>query len=186
MVVSLGTDHHKFDRLVGWVDDWIAARDGDVDCLVQYGSSRVPTLARGVDRMPRTEILALYSASDVVVVQGGPGSILDAREVGRIPLAVPRLPHLHEVVDGHQVAFTRAMVASGDAIMAASYEELVSALEAALADPNSVITPPRHASPQAAADKLEQAIKWEADQEPDWRRMGRRIRQLLHGPSVEP
>ena len=35
--VTVGSDHHRFDRLVSWVDAWAAGRD--VDCVIQYGTS---------------------------------------------------------------------------------------------------------------------------------------------------
>ena len=183
IVVSLGTDHHKFDRLVDWVDDWIDQRDGPVECLIQHGSSRVPRSAKAVERMPRTELLVLYGQADVVLVQGGPGSILDARKVGRIPIAVPRRPELDEVVDGHQKVFTHAMVRQGNAIMAESYSALVEELERAIADPASVATSPRVARADLAARNLEAAILadgtvplrlWH------WRRIACRIRQMLN------
>lgn len=187
VVVSLGTDHHKFNRLVEWIDRWIEERSGPVDCLVQHGFSMAPMRARAVERMPRQELLELYKNCDVVVVQGGPGSILDAREVGRIPIAVPRRADLDEVVDGHQKVFTALMVQQGDAIMAESYEELITELEQALATPSSVATSPRIARPDLATNKLEAAITAGAS-ERDKGRARRRISQLLHTrtPRIEP
>ncbi len=130
--------------------------------------------------MPRAELLSLYEQADVVLVQGGPGSILDARKIGQIPLAVPRRPELHEVVDGHQTAFTEAMVRQGDAIMIESFPALVAELERAIADPASVATPPRVARPDLAATNLEAAIL-AAGQDPGrhWRQVARRTWQML-------
>lgn len=180
IVVSLGTDHHKFNRLVDWVDDWIEQRNGPVDCLVQHGFSRVPRSAKAVDRMPRAELLSFYEKADVVLVQGGPGSILDARKIGQIPIAVPRRPELHEVVDGHQIAFTEAMVRQGDAIMVESFPALVAELERVIADPASVVTPPRVARPDLAASNLEAAILAAVtDTGGHWRQVVRRTRQML-------
>ncbi|WP_181419829.1 glycosyltransferase [Arthrobacter psychrolactophilus] len=179
MVVSLGTDHHKFDRLIDWIDQWILDRKEPVDCLVQRGFSKEPRVARSVERMPREELLELYRRSDVVVVQGGPGSILDAREVGRIPIAIPRRADLDEVVDGHQRLFTSLMVEQGDAIMVEDYPQFITQLEQALAAPDTVATSPRIARPDLATDKLEAALlAGIADH--DKGRVMRRINQLLH------
>ncbi|MCC9205419.1 glycosyltransferase [Arthrobacter sp. zg-Y769] len=143
IVVSLGTDHHRFDRLVHWTDHWLGLFEEPPSCLVQHGSSAVPKLAKGVDRMPRPELLDLYREADLVVVQGGPGSILDAREAGRIPLVVPRLPELNEVVDAHQVAFTKAMEERGEAVMATRLEQLIQLGDAVLRSPEQARTVPR-------------------------------------------
>lgn len=178
VVVSLGTDHHEFNRLVDWIDRWLEYREAPVECLVQHGFSSVPQRAKAVERMPRPELLELYKQSDVVVVQGGPGSILDARGVGRIPIAVPRRADLNEVVDGHQRIFTEFMVQQGDAIMVESYAELVSQLERAIAAPGSVVTSPRVARPSLAAGKLEAAISAQ-NARPDKGRTRRRLKQLL-------
>lgn len=159
IVVSLGTDHHKFDRLVDWIDEWLRSMSDPPTCLVQHGASRPPLMAVARDRMPRPELLRLYENATVVVVQGGPGSILDARSVGHVPIAVPRRPELHEVVDGHQIAFTRTMAKLGEAIAAESAEELVRALEAALRNPESVRTPPRTSHPELAGQKLQEELE---------------------------
>lgn len=159
IVVSLGTDHHKFDRLVDWIEEWLSLAEHPPACLIQHGASRQPVLAAARDRMPRPELLLLYENATVVVVQGGPGSILDARSVGHIPIAVPRRPELHEVVDGHQIAFTRTMAKAGEAIAAESPQELFRALDAALLHPESVRTPPRTSHPEIAGQKLQDELE---------------------------
>ncbi|GAA1119998.1 glycosyl transferase [Arthrobacter flavus] len=178
VVVSLGTDHHKFDRLVDWIDDWLAATPSAPSCLVQHGASRAPRYAQGIDRMPRQELLGLYSSATVVVVQGGPGSILDAREVGHLPIAIARRPELNEVVDGHQIAFSNTMARYGNAIVVGSPEALMRAVDGALKRPESVRTDPRISGAHAAALKLDQAIR-ELEQSHRKPIALRRIRQLM-------
>lgn len=178
MVVSLGTDHHKFDRLVGWVDEWLGSRDEKPACVVQHGASRPPENARGITRMPRQQLLSLYAQATVVIVQGGPGSILDAREVGHLPIAVPRLPELNEVVDGHQVAFSRTMAEHGNALLAEDFETFIERTEAALRNPGSVRTPPRNSDATAAAYRLGLAVD-RLEKDPTGPIAVRRIRQLL-------
>ncbi|MFC8302325.1 glycosyl transferase [Specibacter sp. NPDC057265] len=178
VVVSLGTDHHRFNRLVDWIDQWMEQRQTPVDCVVQHGFSRAPRYATAVERMPRHELLELYRQSEIVVVQGGPGSILDAREVGRVPIAVPRRPELDEVVDGHQIIFTDIMSKQGDAIMAEDYAGFVLKLEAAIAQPATVTTAPRVARPDIATYKLEEAI-FSGFLQSDKGRTRRRLKQLI-------
>ena len=55
VLVVVGTDHHPFDRAVGWADEW-AASHPDRRVLVQYGTSRRPTTAEGHDLLPIGEL----------------------------------------------------------------------------------------------------------------------------------
>lgn len=153
VVVSLGTDHHRFDRLVDWIDECLGARP-DVRCLLQHGASRPSSLAISVPRMPRRELLELYRSARVAVVQGGPGSILDARGLGLIPIVVPRVARLHEVVDDHQVAFTDHMVAAGEALRARDATELADLVGAALLRPSEFRSAPRQAHLEQASRLL--------------------------------
>ena len=134
--VTVGSDHHRFDRLVGWVDDWTASRGlGPADVLVQHGPAEPPTSAAGVDFVSHDELLRLMGAADVVVAQGGPMSVVEAREQGRRPIVVPRLSALDEVVDDHQVTFCRRVATQGWIDLVETEAELVAALDRALADP---------------------------------------------------
>lgn len=134
MVVSLGTDHHRFDRLVDWIDEW-AARHAEVDVLVQRGTSRPPAEGTSVELMPWDELVAAMAQADAVVLQGGPAGIVDARSVGRLPIVVPRRPDLGEHVDGHQLTFARWMAERRQVLLAESAEELHRLLDEVLADP---------------------------------------------------
>lgn len=154
LVVSVGTDHHLFDRLIDWVDDWMDRQAKAPNLFVQHGASRRPRHGTGVERLPRGELLKIYERAQVVVVQGGPGSILDVREIGVIPLAVPRVPELKEVVDGHQIEFTRVMAEHGDAIYVDQRQELHRQLDKAFANPLALRTEPRRADPGAAGQRL--------------------------------
>lgn len=158
LVVSLGTDYHHFDRLIQWVDAYLSDHP-EVSCLVQHGFTKPPKHAEAVERLPRAELLDLYRSAKVVLVQGGPGSILDAREVGAIPLAVPRMAKLDEVVDDHQVEFSNVMQRHGETIVVGSAEDLRNKLDAAFADPDSLRGTYRVPSSDKAADNLTAALR---------------------------
>lgn len=183
IVVSLGTDHHPFPRLVEWLDQALEQLP-EVSCLLQHGFTRPSERAMNTHRMPRTELLEMYHSAQVVIVQGGPGSILDARLTGHIPLAVPRLAHLGEVVDDHQVAFTRHMVEDGEARLIEGPDELLTAIKAIMARPSEFRTEPRIPQPELASQALLSTL--DTHKEP-WRlrTMGRRSLQTavdLIGP----
>jgi UDP-N-acetylglucosamine transferase subunit ALG13 len=46
VLVVLGTDHHPFDRLVQWIDEFAATQEPDYRCLVQHGYTTAPARAR--------------------------------------------------------------------------------------------------------------------------------------------
>lgn len=136
LVVVVGTDHHPFDRLVGWVDRWLADRgDSAPACLLQYGSSRPPTATPGRSVIGHDELADALSSATVVVSHGGPATIMEARHAGRLPIVVPRRQALGEHVDDHQYVFARRLAADGLVRLCEHEEALVAALDEAQADP---------------------------------------------------
>lgn len=105
VVVMVGTDHHPFDRLVDWVDS-AAVRLPHVRFVVQHGASRVPVVAEGRAFMSRDELTAIIGEAIGFICHGGPGTIMDGRAAGHVPICVPRDPSLGEHVDGHQLRFS--------------------------------------------------------------------------------
>lgn len=104
--VSVGTDHHPFDRLVGWASDWARSHPDD-DVVIQYGTSNAPAHGRGVELLPRDAMLTEIENAHAVAVSCGPGALMDVRGAGRLPMVVPRRAAAGEHVDDHQLAFAR-------------------------------------------------------------------------------
>lgn len=134
VVVTLGTDHHPFTRLVRWVDDWAGDHPG-TRCLIQHGTAPAPRHAQGHPVLDPATIPGLMAGARIVVGHAGPGTILDARAAGRLPVIVPRRAHLGEVVDDHQAAFGRWMDERGQATCVEDEPALRRHLDAALVDP---------------------------------------------------
>jgi UDP-N-acetylglucosamine transferase subunit ALG13 len=161
--VTMGTDHHPFDRLSLWIEHWLASGHHEtvqhsVICHVQEGASPVPAGAEALGLLPKAEFRTRLAQSDIIVCQGGPGSILDARELGFVPIAVPRLARLGEVVDDHQVSFTRRMHTGGWAVAAETEEALHRALDSAVADPSSLRRPRPESTASGSAEELDRLI----------------------------
>ena len=131
--VSVGTDHHPFDRLVDAVERWTAR--SNVACYIQSGTSRRPDTATGLPYLPYPSMAQAMEGAVAVVCHGGPATIMLARQCGRIPIVVPRDPERGEHVDGHQQEFARWMAAKGQVVLAESTTELGHHLDAAIADP---------------------------------------------------
>ena len=104
VVILVGTDHHRFDRVVEWADRHQAAHPEE-HVFVQYGQSNPPARARGASFLEPPELKAEIAGADVVITHGGPGTIHDARSAGHRPIVLPRDPRHGEHVDDHQQRF---------------------------------------------------------------------------------
>ena len=158
LVVSLGTDYHTFDRLLRWVKAYLA-ENPQVRCLVQHGHTSPVEGADNVKLLPAGTLKRLYAKAQVVLVQGGPGSIQDARATGAIPLVVPRRVEFDEVVDNHQVPFVTMMEKQGGAVIVESRADLFDKLTLAFENPSLFhAAQPYVANPSIAAGQLAQGL----------------------------
>jgi UDP-N-acetylglucosamine transferase subunit ALG13 len=132
--VTVGTDHHPFDRLVRWIDAWLAggARER-VRCLVQSGTSRPPLETESDQYFGYEQMETFLSEASAVVCHAGPGTVMMSRWAGKRPIVVPRRHDLGEHIDDHQVAFARRIAAEGEIALAEDEAALVACLEQALA-----------------------------------------------------
>ena len=137
VLVTVGTDHHPFDRLVEWADAW-ADRHPDVEVFVQHGTARAPAVADGAPLVPPTELSRRLADATAVVIHGGLSSIMEARAAGFVPLVVARDPARGEHVDSHQQVFTAHQERLGRIRLLRSAEEFQAALDEAVADPTVV------------------------------------------------
>lgn len=140
VMVSVGTDHHRFDRLVAWMDDW-AGRHPEVRVMIQRGAAPETVNADSAPLVPYDDLRRLFAEATVVVSHGGPSTVMDARAAGRLPVVVPRDPSHSEHVDGHQLRFSRHLATHGLATVATTRSELETAVEAVLATPDRFTVP---------------------------------------------
>ena len=126
---TVGTDHHRFDRLVHWLDRWLeAGGSGKARCLIQTGTSTPSRHAESRDYLEYDAMQAAIRDAAVIVSHGGPGTIALAACAGKPPIVVPRLHELSEHVDDHQVVFSRRMAGEGAIALAESedrFRELI-------------------------------------------------------------
>ncbi|MFN8017709.1 MAG: glycosyltransferase [Acidimicrobiales bacterium] len=157
VLVTVGTDHHRFDRLIGWVDRWAAAHP-DVHVTVQHGTADPPANGEAMVMLGYDDLVGRMRDADVVVAQGGPATIMDARSVGHRPVVVPRLAALDEVVDDHQVAFCDWMASKELVWVAADEDGLHDLLDRALADPTLVRIPPERGASAATIEAFRAVV----------------------------
>jgi UDP-N-acetylglucosamine transferase subunit ALG13 len=144
ILVTTGTHEQPFDRLVMAADQMVA---NGHEVVIQYGYSSPPNQARGHRMLPTNTLRELASRADLIITHGGPGSLWDAFNANKIPIAVPRRREFGEHVDDHQVAFVRHLAKKRRVI--AVYEpqiELPSAVENYVMLSRECITPASRAS----------------------------------------
>lgn len=111
IAASVGAHQHPFDRFVDWLEPWVEANGADV--VFQHGASRPIRGAENHATLTTDRLLSLYKSVDVVVIEGGSESVVEARKAGRLPIVVSR-QHTHgEAADDHQVALTRQLADMG-------------------------------------------------------------------------
>jgi UDP-N-acetylglucosamine transferase subunit ALG13 len=156
VVVSLGTDHHPFPRLLSWARSW--ARPEGVDVLAQTGETPA---VEGLECRPYlapADLDAAMASAVAVVCHGGPGTILQARQVGQVPIVVARRPELGEHVDGHQVRFARWIAQRSNVLLVETEAELHEVLDGAVAAPSSMRLPAEAREHARAAQRVGELV----------------------------
>ncbi|MFC4149371.1 glycosyltransferase [Micromonospora mangrovi] len=153
MLAVVGTDVHRFDRLVEWLERWHAGRPDAIRVVLQYGHSRAPRLPEATPFLGHEELQRAMAEATLVVSHGGPATITEARRTGHLPIVVPRNPAHDEHVDNHQQLFSRRLGAAGLVRLCESEAELVAALDEGVAEPSRFVlaADPDRPDPRAEA-----------------------------------
>lgn len=138
LLVTVGSDHHPFDRVIDWVDHYLdATSHHDLRYVCQHGAARPPRSGQPRSFLDHDQLLRLLGEASAVVSHGGPGTLLESLQCGRIPIAVPRQKMLGEVVDDHQRAFCELLAERGQVVIADTEETLHRALDRVLDAPEA-------------------------------------------------
>jgi UDP-N-acetylglucosamine transferase subunit ALG13 len=134
--VTVGTDHHPYDRLMTWTDEWLEGGGSELaHVFVQSGTSTPPRIARSRDYLPHKEMQRVIEQATAVVCHGGPSTIMEMRYRGLVPIVAPRNSALGEHVDDHQIRFARRIAQLGTIKVVETREELFDLLDLAVAEP---------------------------------------------------
>jgi UDP-N-acetylglucosamine--N-acetylmuramyl-(pentapeptide) pyrophosphoryl-undecaprenol N-acetylglucosamine transferase len=121
IVVSVGTNEARFDRIL----EWVAGLPFEEELVVQHGPSPVrPNGATCVAYLPFDELADLVGRCRIFVTHAGVGSIMVALAAGRRPLVVPRLKAFGEAVDDHQLPLALRLEGEGLVSVALSADDL--------------------------------------------------------------
>lgn len=160
VVVTVGTDKHRFDRLVGWAARWADDRRADARVVIQFGTADDPGgVAARSEALDSSELLGLFAEADAVVCAAGPGTVMDALRAGVKPVVVPRRSELDEHVDGHQVAFAKVLGERGITLTADTEDELRARLDAAVDRPGWYAVSPLEAGATPGAANVGRALR---------------------------
>jgi UDP-N-acetylglucosamine transferase subunit ALG13 len=132
ILVTVGTDHHPFQRLVDWADRY-ASRHPEHEVFIQYGSARAPRHVERSSLLDHSQLQTEISRADAVVCHGGPATITDVRRAGLVPVCFPRDPLFGEHVDEHQMFFAARIAKAGLADTQSEVSSLEDAVRRALA-----------------------------------------------------
>lgn len=158
--VTVGTDHHPYDRLMNWTDEWLEAGGSErAHVFVQYGTSTPPTIARSRDYLPHKDMQAVISRSTAVVCHGGPSTIMEMRYKGLVPIVAPRNSALGEHVDDHQIRFARRIAPLGTIRLVETRDDLFGLLDLALASPEKFRATNDDTEIAASVHKFEELVE---------------------------
>ena len=122
VVVSVGTDHHPFERMLDWVAS--AQESLGLDVFAQRGTTSGRPHMDSSDYLSQAELDAELASADVVICHGGPGTIAAARRHGHRPIVIARDPSLGEHVDDHQMRFAAKLADEHIIHLASTLDEL--------------------------------------------------------------
>jgi len=98
ILVLVGTNPYSFDRMVRAVDEY--ALDSGDDIFIQLGNTNyIPRNGQYKRFLDKEEVFAKIKEADLVITQGGFGSIADCLKQGKKVVAIPRKPELREAPD---------------------------------------------------------------------------------------
>lgn len=135
LFATVGADGHPFDRLVGWLDTWLAAHEERLEAYLEIGASRPPNWVVWTEYLEPGERELAVRAADIVVCDGTPASITLCTAVGQTPIVVPRSAWIGEAPDERQVLHCRHLAEGGRIRLAERDDRLAELLTLALDRP---------------------------------------------------
>jgi UDP-N-acetylglucosamine transferase subunit ALG13 len=190
ILLIVGTDHHPFDRLISWTDEWLAQHPEKASgFFVQWGSTTVRPSCPGARFLEVGELAELMDQAEVIVCHGGPGTIAEAWARGRKPIVVPRLAKMGEHVDDHQADFCERFAALGRVALARTLPDFTKLLSEAVAEPALFCVTGSDSQADQAVDHLASLIeelvsrprrRFSLAGKGTWRRHHRRTAQSQH------
>ena len=106
--VLLGTSELKFTRLIDALELIVDLHD----VYIQHGHTEIPANMYGKPFLKRNEVFNNIKESDLIISQGGVGSVLDVIKYKKPLIIFPRLQQFGELV-GDQLEFSDLIASKG-------------------------------------------------------------------------
>jgi len=120
----------SFDRMIEWVDEWAIA-EGRNDVVAQIGPSDFePRAVKVLPFMAPPEFRERMASADAIIAHAGMGSILNALELAKPIVVIPRLSRLGETRNDHQVGTAKRLSEEGLVLTADTPERLAEQMRA--------------------------------------------------------
>lgn len=170
--VATGTGP-PFPRLLDAVRS--LANEPNVELFVQRGSAG-PSFSDlpGEDFISREAFARELHVADIVISHAGAGAIYEACVAGHVPILVPRLPALDEIVNDHQIELSTTLANAHKAILCDDLEKLPALVQSAK----------KRGEPISIEPKLIEAVRKELlTPSPNW---GRFVNRPYSGKKRSP
>lgn len=108
--VTVGTHEQPFNRLVECVDELKGKGIIEEEVIIQSGfSDHEIKHCKHKDLFDKNDMLVNYEGARIIIMHGGPSSIIQALQEGKVPIVVPRQKKFGEHINDHQLEFCRAV-----------------------------------------------------------------------------
>jgi UDP-N-acetylglucosamine transferase subunit ALG13 len=145
--VSIGNALQPFPRLLDAVCS--VANDLPQPVIVQYGNTPFQcSYCQGIDFMEMSEFQSHIKESELVILHAGAGSLINAIQLGKTPVVLPRKAELSEHIDNHQVEFSQELSKSNKAIVVDSVDNILSATKRAIEIQNGKLVKDNNTKPK--------------------------------------
>ncbi|MBR1884196.1 MAG: glycosyltransferase family 28 [Clostridia bacterium] len=126
--VMLGTQKQQFTRLLDILENSNILQNEEI--IVQAGHTKYNSKFMKINTFFDTQTMKKYMIdSDFVITHGGVGSIIDALNLGKKVLAVPRLKKFAEHINDHQIEICQKLYEEGYIEYLLDGEDLVGKLQ---------------------------------------------------------
>ena len=108
--VTVGTHEQPFNRLVQCVDELKGNGIIEEDVVIQSGFSDYEIKHCEHKKLfSSQEVAENYANARIIIMHGGPSTMIESIRDGKIPIVVPRQKKYGEHINDHQLEFCRAV-----------------------------------------------------------------------------
>ena len=104
ILVTVGTQDKEFKRLFENVEELINKKIINEEVIAQAGCTKFTSdKMKIIDYLDRQELLNYMEKANYIICHGGVGTIIDALNMNKKVIVMPRLEKYHEHVNDHQL-----------------------------------------------------------------------------------